>query len=135
MKIKFLFLGFFHLLIYTCNGFFKLLMSIRSETWHRLNLVRVYRVLLKFCENKTHGILEPKSLSFNANSSLKLFIMLDSILDFSSRIHTLPFYGIDEIVRTLITKSHRSKWIYEAKKVKSLSKRYSLSLDNLLTWN
>ena len=84
-----LFLGFLHLLIDAGNCFFELLVSVGSESWHRnenyeLDFSDIDSVFLELCQNNRHSILEPESLPFESDTSLKFFIVLDGILYFAS---------------------------------------------------
>ena len=84
-----LFLSFLHLLIDAGNCFFELLVSVGSKSWHRsknyeLDFSNIDRVFLELCQNDSHSILEPESLTFDGDASLKFFIVLDGMLYFTS---------------------------------------------------
>ncbi len=71
-----------------------------------LNLCDIDRVFFELCENNRESILDPKCFSFHSDSLLEVLIVLDRMSELPTRIHTLPFYRVDEVVWTFIAESH-----------------------------
>ncbi len=74
-----------------------------------LDLCDIDRVFLEFRKNDRESILEPESLTFNNNTLLEVLVMLDSMRDFPTRIHSFSFDGVYHVVRTFIAESHNSE--------------------------
>lgn len=74
-----------------------------------LNFVNVYGILFELLENDSNGIRKPFRLSFKSNAFLEFLVVLDSIRYLISRFCPFDIYGVVELSRSFIAKSHRTR--------------------------
>ena len=74
-----------------------------------LDFCNIDRVFLELRQNNCESILDPECFSFDRDALLKMLVMLNRMGNFSTRVDSFPFDGIDHIVWTFVAESHSCK--------------------------
>jgi hypothetical protein len=104
-----LLLGFTHFLRDPIHCALQLLMRVRSQSRHDLDLIRINRVFFELLHNEFQSVLDPERFTFKGKTSLKLLVVLDRVFELLSRFASLSVYRIDVLARALISESHKGE--------------------------
>ena len=116
-------LGLSHLLYDTIHSALDFLVGVGSESWHKLDFIRINGVFLEFLHSELDRVHEPFRLPFEGHSSLKLLEMSDNVLNLFPGLRSFAIDAIVILAGAFVSESHTIiiKGLVEPKGVEPLT--------------